>query len=95
MVTVIIYGDITYFSFGDATPEAINRYNYEIFDLIMNSRYPIIKLPHHGSKDNCYALLDKINNRGDIKYIISGLGGNYVYDTVNAVLSEKQTIYIG
>ncbi len=94
MVTVIIYGDITYFSFGDATPEAISSYNKEIFNLIRKSRKPIIKLPHHGSKDNCYALLDKINNRGNIRYIISGLGGDYVFNTVNAVLGvESNYLY--
>lgn len=94
MVTVIIYGNINYFSFGDATPEAINSYNNEIFDLIRMSRKPIIKLPHHGSKGNCYALLDKINNRGNIRYIISGLGGEHVYDTVNAVLNiEGNELY--
>lgn len=86
MVTVILYDNINYFSFGDATPDAVNSYNEEIFYLINNSPNPIIKLPHHGSLGNCSALLEKINNNG-IRYIISGLGGDYVYNTVNAVLS--------
>ena len=94
MVTVILYGNINYFSFGDATREAINNYPDEIFYLIWNSHNPIIKLPHHGSKDDCYALLEKIYNKGNIRYIISGLGGDYVFNTVNAVLGvESNYLY--
>ena len=88
MVTVILYDNINYFSFGDTTPDAIKNYNKEIFYLINNRPNPIIKLPHHGSLGNCSALLEKINNNGKIRYIISGLGGDYVYDTVKAVLSN-------
>ena len=88
LVTVIKYNNINYFSFGDATPDAIKNYNKEIVYLINNSPNPIIKLPHHGSLGNCSALLEKINNNGKIRYIISGLGGDYVYDTVKAVLSN-------
>ncbi len=95
LVTVIKCYNVNYFSFGDATPESISSYNKEIFNLIRNSDNPIIKLPHHGSKDNCIALLKKIKcdeNKG--RYIISGLGGNDVFDTVNAVLGvESNYLY--
>ncbi|MDR2965085.1 MAG: hypothetical protein LBU88_04850 [Treponema sp.] len=79
MVTVVYADGFNFFSFGDASSEAIRTSYDEVFQQINACPNPIIKLPHHGSYNDCNALLDKLEKK-DKKYIfvISGLGATDV-----------------
>lgn len=96
LVTVIREGNINYFSFGDATRDAIQTDNsyQDVFASINSVNNPIIKLPHHGSLDNNGYLFDnKFNNINQGSFIISGYGGYQVSTIMKKVLEKGHKLY--
>jgi len=88
MVTVIRVGAVNYFSFGDATKETLNFTTSmgSIFNQIQGCTNPIIKLPHHGSHENCQAVFDRLNPKKCYRFIISGHGGDNIERTIDMFL---------
>ncbi len=90
LMPVICCGTFVYLGLADITKETFPKKLVQ-----QKNNFTVIKLPHHGSKKNIYNNLNLINYIVDKKpiCIISGLGGSYITETINYLITNGVSVY--